>query len=157
MYKYRDARKEDFDTIASFPQNAREQFYMFPNGTYPVQGSQLYEVSLQRHLPTVLLKGSEIVGYSVFYGWEQEKCHLGNFVVAPSVRGQGAARFLLMTMLKRAKEELKVSELHLVCHNPNTAALLLYTSVGFVPYSVKKMKDGEGQQLAGISMKIDLR
>lgn len=158
MYRYRDAQKEDFDTIASFPQNAREQFYMFPNGTFPVQGPRLYETSLQRHLPTVLLNDDGlIVGYSVFYGWEkQQKCHLGNFVIAPSARGKGAARYLLNTMMRRAKDELNVQELHLVCHNPNTPALLLYTNVGFVPYGVKEMKDGEGNPIAGILMKIDL-
>lgn len=158
MFTYRDAQKEDFKTIAQFPQNEMEQFYMFPSGTYPVNSEQLYETSLQRHLPTVLLNESgNLIGYSVFYGWEKEQsCHLGNFVIAPTARGRGAARFLLMTMMERAKNELKVKELHLVCHNTNTPALLLYTSIGFVPYEVKKMKDGQGRPLVGIVMNIDL-
>jgi ribosomal protein S18 acetylase RimI-like enzyme len=58
-------------------------------------------------------------------------------IIDPEHRGKGAGRYLIDVMTERAKEELKVTELRLVCHNTNTRALVLYYKVGFKPFDIK--------------------
>lgn len=157
MYTCRDAKEEDFTVIAAFPENKTELFYMFPRGAFPLDPNHLLEVSRERFLPTVIESEGAVVGYSCFYGHEEgEKCWLGNFIIHPKSRGKGAATYLLETMMERAGEELRVRELHLVCHNPNTKALLLYTKLGFTPYGVRILKDQDDQPIAGITMMKEL-
>jgi RimJ/RimL family protein N-acetyltransferase len=157
MYEVREARREDFEHIAEFPKDRREAFFMYPKGSYPFSADQLYEVSLTRAIPTVILREDEVVGYANVYDWtEGESCWIGNVVVNPRHRGQGAGKFLIETMIKKAKEELKVKEINLVCHNVNTRALLLYHKIGFKPFGIKPIIDHENRDIAGILMRYSL-
>jgi len=74
----------------------------------------------------------------------------------PKFRGTGAGKFLIGVIQMRAKKELKAKELHLICHNTNTKALLLYRKLGFQPYGLKEMNGFDHRVIAGILMKIAL-
>jgi ribosomal protein S18 acetylase RimI-like enzyme len=155
MYESRGAKEEDFEMIARFPQDRKEAFYMYPRGSYPFSPDQLYEVSLTRAIPTVILKDDEIVGYANVYDWaEGESCWLGNVIINPIFRGKGAGKHLIEVLKNRAKEELNVEEVNLVCHNINTNALLFYNKLGFKPYDFKTILDYENNEIAGIVMKV---
>jgi ribosomal protein S18 acetylase RimI-like enzyme len=157
MFEYRDAKQEDFKMIARFPQDRKEAFFMYPRGTYPFRPDHLYEVALARVIPTVILMKDEVVGYGNGYDWiEGVSCWLGNVIINPNFRGQGAGKYLIEVLKKRAKEELKVKEIHLVCHNINTNALLFYNKLGFKAYDIKTMRDFNNHEIAGILMKIQV-
>lgn len=157
MYAYREAARDDFDVIAAFPQDRKEAFFMYPRGTYPLRADELYEASSTRVIPTVIHMNGEIVGYGNVYGWnEGENCSIGNVIINPNFRGQGAGKYLIEVLKKRAREELKVKEVNLVCHHINTTALLFYTKLGFKPYDIKAMRDHDQNEVAGIFMKIKL-
>ncbi|WP_442600705.1 GNAT family N-acetyltransferase [Paenibacillus sp. KN14-4R] len=157
MFSYRDSKKEDFDYISKFPQNKTELFYMFPKGLYPADPEQLYQTSQTRQLATVIEYEEEIVGYCNLYGLvEGEHCWLGNVIINPRFRGQGAGEYLVNLMLERARNELNVKELRLVCHNINTKALLLYYKIGFKPYDMKIISDPDNNQIAGIIMRMEV-
>lgn len=154
MFTSRRARREDFKIIASFPQSQDEQFYMFPRGTFPLDPVHLEEVAKERLHPTVILSGEEIAGYCNLYDVEADsRCWLGNVIINPDYRGRGAGKFLLDTMLTTVRDELHLPELHLICHNPNTAALKFYHKNGFIPYGLKEMVDYKEQPIIGILMK----
>lgn len=153
MFSYRNARKEDFHTIAQFPQNQMEYFYMFPKGVYPPDKDQLYAASLPRFLATVIECDQEIAGYCNVYDLvEQQHCWLGNVIIHPKYRGKGAGKYLITRMMERVKHELNVPELRLVCHNTNTTALLFYDKMGFKPFEIGRLNDPHQQELAGIRM-----
>ncbi|ACT01342.1 GCN5-related N-acetyltransferase [Paenibacillus sp. JDR-2] len=157
MLTFRDSTQEDFKRIAAFPANASEAFYMFPKGTFPINPEQLYEVSLTRRVPTVIEYNGEPAGYSNLYDVEEGNSGwLGNVIIGTQFRRIGAARFLIQTMLNRAKEELGLIELNLICHSPNTKALLMYNQFGFKPYDLKVLKNEEDIDIAGILMRITL-
>ncbi|QYR19636.1 GNAT family N-acetyltransferase [Paenibacillus sp. sptzw28] len=157
MYKYRNTNQDDFNIIATFPQNKVELFYMFPRGLFPVKPEQLYEVSMTRLLPTVIEYCDEIVGYSNLYDLVTgDHCWLGNVIINPRYRGKGAGKYLVNLMIERARKELEVQELRLVCHNTNTGALLLYNKIGFKPFEIKIMNDYGGNEIAGIKMKKEI-
>ena len=154
MYGSRDAKREDFERIAAFPGDRREAFFMYPKGSYPFSAEMLYEVASKRLIPTVVLRDGEIVAYANAYDLaEGESCWIGNVIVSPKHRGQGAGKFLVETMIRRARDELGVREVRLVCHNVNTGALLLYHKLGFRPFGLKTVTDHENREIAGILMK----
>lgn len=153
MFRYRNARKEDFQTIAQFPQNRMEYFYMFPKGAYPPDPDQLYEASLNRLLATVIECDQEIAGYCNVYDLvEQQLCWLGNVIIHPKYRGKGAGKYLITHMMARVRTELNVPELRLICHNTNTTALLFYDKLGFKPFDIVRLNDPDQQIIAGIKM-----
>lgn len=157
MLSYRNAERKDYAVIAAFPESREEAFYMFPRGLFPLTADQLEEAAGARFLPTVVEVDGEVAGYANFYEWEKgERCWLGNVILRSSLRGMGIGRFLIETMQTRARQELQVKELHLVCHNTNTRALLFYQKLGFRPYDIKPMTDHTRNEIAGIRMKVEL-
>ncbi len=158
MFRYRDAIRDDFAVIATFPRNRREAYYMYPRGNYPLTAEQLYEAAQQRTCCTVVLDAEgNIAAYANIYKWvEGEECWIGNVIVRPEYRGKGAGRFLIEVMKKRAREELNVNTMKLICHNTNTRALLFYAKLGFIPFEVRKQVDYDNHEIAQICMKTDL-
>jgi ribosomal protein S18 acetylase RimI-like enzyme len=157
MLRYRDAERNDFAEIARFPESREEAFYMYPRGLFPLTSDQLEEAAAVRHLPTVVEVDGQAAGYANFYDLEPgERCWVGNVILRPNLRGSGIGRFLLETMQQRARQELHVKELHLVCHNTNTRALLFYQKLGYRPYDIKPMTDYTLNAIAGIKMRMEL-
>ncbi|WP_376769506.1 GNAT family N-acetyltransferase [Paenibacillus plantarum] len=158
IFTCRSASNEDFQTISSFPRNAEELYYMSPLLQFPLTSEQLVESTKNRLKQTVVVdEKGQIRGYANIYGLEVDKhCWLGNVIVSPAARGTGAAETLIRTMIAKAKDELEVQELHLVCHNVNTRGLLFYTKLGFKPYLVEKKTNHTGQTIAGIRMKLSV-
>lgn len=157
MLGYRDVTHEDFTTIAAFPQNQEELFYMFPKGIYPITADELEEVASSRFSPTVITYDGEVAGYCNLYDVNVgQDCWLGNVIVHPEFRRKGIGVFLIETMKNRALMEHKAKELKLICHNTNTRALLFYYKLGFRPFDMKVMEDYKNNTIAGIKMSINL-
>lgn len=157
MYTSRPAQSGDYATICQFPQSEEELFFMFPSGQYPLQAAQLEENASKRWCPTVAVAGDELVGFANLYGYEEGKhCSLGNFIIAPSHRGRGAAAHLIQTMIDKARNELRAPRLLLVCHNNNPRALLFYHKLGFTPYGLKRMTNPRNETIVGIFMEMQL-
>ncbi|WP_166242669.1 GNAT family N-acetyltransferase [Paenibacillus turpanensis] len=152
MYTHRPVNCSDFEEIALFPQDARELFFMYPKGIYPLTPGQLEEAAKSRVNATVILSDKYIVGYSNLYDVTEEECWLGNVIIHPNYRSKGAGRYLVETMIHIARMELKIKHFRLVCHNINTKALLFYTKLGFKPFDLKIMQDQYGNELVGIKL-----
>lgn len=158
MFTYRSLEPDDYPVISEFPQNELELFSMFPSGKYPLTPEQIAESAKNRWYPTVVLHENKVIGYANFYGLEEKiKCFLGNVIVAPPYRGKGASTALINEMIRKAKEELKVGKLQLVCHNTNITGLLFYKKIGFKPFDLTPMKNHLGETIVGISMELELQ
>ncbi|EGL16858.1 MULTISPECIES: GNAT family N-acetyltransferase [unclassified Paenibacillus] len=157
-YQSRPLSPDDLDVICGLPQHAGELFYMYPKGAYPLTPEQIRETLKTRLCPTVITaEGGGIAAYANLYDCVREKeCWLGNVIVAPEYRGKGASSYLIRTMMDKAKRELDVPFLNLVCHNTNTPALLLYAKLGFCPFDVSEKSGPDGKRLAGIHMRASL-
>ena len=68
--------------------------------------------------------------------------------------GQQQQQALLLEMLRKAREELQVPKLKLVCHNTNLTALLFYNKLGFKPFDLRPMKNEAGETIVGIQMEL---
>jgi ribosomal protein S18 acetylase RimI-like enzyme len=147
---------QDFFEISSFPQDARELFFMYPKGTYPISADQLEKVASTRIKPTVILYEDKVVGYCNFVEITEDSSWLGNLIINPSYRGMGVGKYLIETMKEYARSELRVKYLRLICHNINTEALLFYTRLGFKPFDFNIQIDNEGKQIVGIKLEVKL-
>ncbi|WP_252090290.1 GNAT family N-acetyltransferase [Pseudomonas sp. MWU13-3659] len=150
----RPVQATDIPAICSFPQGPEELFYMFPKATYPLTPAQLSEAIAQRSGSTVVEADGAIVGFANFYKAEQGGiCALGNVVVAPAARGQGVARYLVQCMIGLAREQFAAREVWVSCFNHNTAGLLLYPQLGFVPFGIEERQTSDGARVALVQMR----
>ncbi|WP_060483102.1 GNAT family N-acetyltransferase [Pseudomonas sp. NBRC 111119] len=151
--QHRPVTPEDIPTLCTFPQNAQELFYMFPKAHYPLTEHQLSTAIAQRTECTVFEKNNRTVGFANFYKAEMHGvCCIGNVIVAPDARGQGVASYIVETMTALAFDRYQATAVHIACFNENTAGLLLYPKLGFLPFAVEERCSPEGHRVALIHM-----
>lgn len=154
LLTHRPVSAEDVLTICDFPQTPQELFFMFPKAQYPLTEAQLLASIAQRSDSTVVEGDNAVVGFANFYSFERDGvCSIGNVIVSPKARGKGVARFLVETMVGLAFERHRASEVQLSCFNENTAGLLLYPQLGFVPFGVEERVSQDGRRVALIHMR----
>ena len=153
IFQHRPVTATDIKTICSFPLNARELFYMFPKAQYPLTEAQLSDAMTQRFDSTIVEAGNNVVGFANFYRAETGGvCCIGNVIVAQQARGKGVATFIVETMTALAFERYDAKEVQISCFNENTAGLLLYPKLGFLPFAVEERTSLDGRRLALIHM-----
>ncbi|GLO13624.1 GNAT family N-acetyltransferase [Pseudomonas putida] len=151
---HRPVRPDDIPVICNFPQSPDELFYMFPKATYPLTPAQLSDAVAQRSGSTVVEGNGAILALANFYKAEHDGvCALGNVVVAPNARGLGVARYLVTTMIALARQQYAAREVWVSCFNHNTAGLLLYPQLGFVPFGIEERQGWDGTRVALVQMK----
>lgn len=151
---FRPVQPGDVATICTFVQSVDEAFFFFPKATFPVTCQQLSAAIAQRSDSSVVVEGDEVLGFANFYQWEQGgTCSLGNVLVSPKARGRGVARYLVAQMIEVARNRHQASEMKVSCFNHNTAGLLLYPTLGFVPFGIEERKDPAGKRVALVQMK----
>ncbi|MGE7992961.1 GNAT family N-acetyltransferase [Pseudomonas sp. NPDC089554] len=155
---HRPVRTSDIPTLCCFPQGPDELFYMFPKAIYPLTPAQMSEAIAQRSGSTVVEGNGVVLGFANFYKVEQGGvCALGNVVVAPPARGRGVASYLVRCMIDLAREQFAAREVWASCFNHNTAGLLLYPRLGFVPFGIEERQAPDGGRVALVQMKLALR
>ena len=144
-FTHRPLRDEDAPAICTFPKTDEELFYMFPRATPPLSPRQLLDMARVRHAPTVVLCGGELAAYANLIACEDGTCEVGNLVVAPNFRRRGAGEYLLRIMGEQARDLLGALRLRADCFSENTAALLFYETLGFVPVGLKPWQKLDGR------------
>lgn len=153
--KYRTATDEDIAAVCNFVNDPTELFYFFPKAEFPLTVPQLREVIAQRKDSTVFILNEVPIGFANIYNLEQGKCcSIGNVVISPEARGQGICRVLIDTMCSIAREKYQVSKITVSCFNKNTKGLLVYTALGFTPFSIEQRKDNAGNSVALIHLHL---
>lgn len=153
-YSCRNVQENDLTAICSFPLNGDELYFMFPKANFPLTLSQLEKAINNRTDSMVALQNEVVVGFANFYEVEPNKhCAIGNVIINPAYRRKGVATYLIGIMENIAHEKYKATETHLSCFNLNTAGLLLYTTLGYIPYEVELRQDKHELPIALIKMK----
>jgi ribosomal protein S18 acetylase RimI-like enzyme len=155
MLCHRPASEEDLAAICSFVQCEDELFYFFPKADYPLTLQQLQQAVAQRIDATVVEYAGKVVAFANFYLWEQGgRCAIGNVIVSPHARRAGVGRYLINSMAALAFAKYQAAEVTVSCFNHNTAALLLYPRLGFVPYAIEARQDKQGRNVALVHMRL---
>lgn len=159
MYIHRSLEDKDLKAISAFPKTEEELKYISPRFSYPLTPNQIVDLLKDRIEPTVILEQEtdKVIAYANIYGVDLENsiCWLGNVIVSPKYRGQGASKYLLNIMLEKAKHNLGVKTIRLACHNTNSRGLAFYSKNGFKPYDMK-MISIEDKRIISIHMSREL-
>ena len=127
---------------------------MFRDPAFPLRPEVLRNSIHEREASTVVLLNGAVAGFANFYDCKPgDRCSIGNVIVDPAQRGKGAARFLIEAMIGIAAEQYRAKTVSLVCFNRNVGGLLLYTKLGFAPYSVEERTNPDGARVAAIRMR----
>ncbi len=155
MLTCRPVEEADIPLVCRFPQSERELFFMHPKASYPLTCKQLKEAIDERRDSTVVLSDNRVSGFANFYVCEpHERCTIGNVVVAPEHRGNGVGKHLIETMIQLAFDKHKVKLVQIACFHENVTGLLLYSKLGFAPFSIEERQDRQGGRVALIHMKL---
>ena len=147
------ATEQHYGAIASLVTSPEELYLVCPHGQYPWDVAQLRAIAAKRHSLTVGLVDDSVVAFSNLYDLvPQQSAFIGNVVVAKKYRGQGMGKALIQQMVATCQTQYQAQP-HLSVFNGNTRALLLYTSLGFVPYAVEPKLDVQQARVALIHMK----
>jgi ribosomal protein S18 acetylase RimI-like enzyme len=154
-FSHRPVREEDLEMIVGFAVNEEELFYFYPKANFPLTAQQLRSSIDSRMDSTVVEMNGEVIGFANFYHWEDGgSCSIGNVVVNPHLRGRGAGRYLMKVMISLARSKYRAREIRVSCFNRNTSALLLYRSLGFLPFDVEDREDKQGNRVALVHMRL---
>ncbi|MGF9697887.1 GNAT family N-acetyltransferase [Paenibacillus sp. MABNR03] len=158
IYSYRSLKKEDLKEICTFPQSDEELFYVSPQFKYPLTPDQILKVLENRYEPTVVVdeESGQVIAYANLYEYKDDVCWLGNVIVSESFRGQGASKYLLETMVMKAKSIYRVSSLLLSCHNTNSSGLAFYHKHGFKPIDMRITKLDDQKRIITIQMELEI-
>jgi ribosomal protein S18 acetylase RimI-like enzyme len=77
-------------------------------------------------------------------------------IVSPHIRGKGAGRYLINTMINIAVAKYQVKNVLLSCFNQNINGLVLYHRMGFKPVSFEERVDKQGKPVLSIHMTYDV-
>ncbi|HLV18475.1 MAG TPA: GNAT family N-acetyltransferase [Pseudomonas sp.] len=155
MLTHRPVTEADLAVLCALPRTAEELFHCFPRASFPLTEDQLRAAIDQRAASTVVELDGRVVGFANFYQWaEGGTCAIGNVMVASEVRRRGVASYLMRTLCALAFDKYRASEVKVSCFNANTAGLLLYPRLGFVPYAIEERQDKSGERVALIHLRL---
>lgn len=153
-FSLRPVQSDDLAAICRWPETATELYYCFPKARYPLTVGQLSAAIAQRAESTVVCLSNRPVAFANFYRWELGGvCAIGNVMVDSSARRLGAASMLVEHLCRIAFDRYGASEVRVSCFNHNTAGLLLYPKLGFMPTSIEPREGLDGERLALIHMR----
>lgn len=154
MFSNRDLQFLDSENIVNFPQSEEELFYMFPKASYPLKPEVFVKESESRFYPTVAILNQTLAGYANFINLKKGVfCSIGNVIINPILRKRGVASYLVKTLETIAFKEINAKYVKISCFNDNTAGLLLYHKLGYVPFEAEVRQAYNGQQTVLIHMK----
>ena len=149
----RAATEQDYPAIVRLLSSKADLFRVYPKGQHPFTVDQLRALARCREALTVVAHQGEVLGFANLYKVKLgESAFIGNVIVAPQARGQGLGRLLVSYMAQQAICQFQVKDVRISVFNDNTAAILLYSALGFVPHAVERRQNPQGQLVALIHM-----
>lgn len=149
------ATTEHFQGISALVPTAEDLYRIFPNATFPLDKAQLTQLKAQRKELTVLMEGERVIAFANLYKVkENQSAFIGNVIVAKSHRGQGIGQAIILYMRDLCINKY-AAQVHLSVFSFNTEALLLYTKLGFKPYSIERRINLSQKYDALIHLKLD--
>jgi len=151
----RAVKKSDFADIANLIKDEREHLFVFPAAKFPMTVAQVEERASNKREFVYMAKENIMIGFANLY---DEKGHvfIGNLAIAPAHRGKGYAKKMIAHMIELAREKHQLQEIRISLVIDNKAALALYTSLGFEPYSLEVFKAANDTFVNFLHMKKSL-
>ncbi|MBT3045302.1 MAG: GNAT family N-acetyltransferase [Candidatus Thiodiazotropha sp. (ex Codakia orbicularis)] len=157
QYDITAADNTHFERIVELFTTPEELFLVFPSGTWPFDKAQLERLSRERRDFTVVLDTGRVIGFANLYtSIAGDRYFIGNLVISDAYRGKGIGRRLVRHMCDRIFDRY-ASTVYISVFTDNTPALLLYASLGFMPYDIERRTTPKGDSAALLHMRLDAR
>ncbi|MEW8657546.1 MAG: GNAT family N-acetyltransferase [Candidatus Thiodiazotropha endolucinida] len=157
QYDITAADNTHFGRIVELFTTPEELFLIFPSGSWPFDKAQLERLSRERRDFTVVLDNGQVIGFANLYtSIAGDRYFIGNVVISDTYRGQGIGRRLVRHMCDRIFDRY-ASTVYISVFTDNTPALLLYASLGFMPYDIEQRTTPNGDSVALLHMRLDTR
>lgn len=146
------ATPEHFEAVTHLFNSPEELYLVYPLATYPLDLEQMRALVEKRSDLTVCLDGTEVIGFANLYDVKPgSSAFIGNVVLSQKLRGKGLGKWLMQHMMDICIKKYQ-STPRLSVFSFNTAALLLYHNLGFIPFAMESRKYIDGSQVALIHM-----
>ena len=153
---FRPAVEADFPAICALVPSVDELFLVYPRGQFPLTVEQLRQLATTRHDLTVAVEDAQVIGFANLYDLiPSQSVYIGNVVVDRARRGHGHGRCLVNHMLDLAFGVHAVAEVRISVFCHNTPAVLLYDSLGFVPYAIERRQDPHGHIVPMLHLRLN--
>ncbi|MCP4321997.1 MAG: GNAT family N-acetyltransferase [Alteromonadales bacterium] len=130
--------EKHFDGISALVPTSEELYRIYPSATFPLDHVQLNKLMIERKDLTVSVDNEQVVAFANLYNVNNNvSAFIGNVVVANSHRGLGIGKSLMLYMAELCNYKYN-AKVHLSVFNFNTKAILLYSKLGYKPYSVEE-------------------
>ncbi|MBT3053249.1 MAG: GNAT family N-acetyltransferase [Candidatus Thiodiazotropha sp. (ex Codakia orbicularis)] len=157
QYDITAADNTHFERIVELFTTPEELFLVFPSGSWPFDKAQLERLSRERRDFTVVLDNGQVIGFANLYtSIAGDRYFIGNLVISDAYRGKGIGRRLVRHMCDRIFDRY-ASTVYISVFTDNTPALLLYASLGFMPYDIERRTTPKGDSAALLHMRLDAR
>ncbi|MCG8049369.1 MAG: GNAT family N-acetyltransferase [Candidatus Thiodiazotropha endolucinida] len=157
QYDITTADNTHFEGIVELFTTPEEFFLIYPSGTWPFDKAQLERLSRERRDFTVVLDTGRVIGFANLYtSIAGDRYFIGNVVISDTYRGQGIGRRLVRHMCDRIFDRY-ASTVYISVFTDNTPALLLYASLGFMPFNIERRTTPKGDSAALLHMRLDAR
>ncbi|MGR5065499.1 GNAT family N-acetyltransferase [Photobacterium sp. DNB22_13_2] len=154
--EFTNAVEAHFDEISQLVSSPEELYSVCPSGTYPWDREQIYSISQVRSELTVCIVDGQVAAFGNLYNIKpSQSAFIGNVVVSDNHKGKGIGRALVEHLGSKCLEIYQATPC-LSVFNYNTRALLLYTKLGFVPYSAEPRISNEGKDVILLHMHLKI-
>lgn len=153
MIDIRQARPDDFESIARLIISDEELFLVYPSGKFPFDALQVKELYEARKDFSVVTYHDSIIGFANLYDFLAGKyVFIGNVLISSTYRGKGYGKKLLQYMINLA-HGYDLEEVRLSVFADNAPALVLYTVFGFELYDIREQKNHLGEAVTLLHMR----
>ena len=151
---FRPTLEADYPDICALFSSPEEMQLIHPSGSFPMTVAQLQAIARVRTELTTVVLGDRPIGFANLYNFTPKKfAFIGNVVIHPLHRSSGLGKQLISYMIDRCFKTHGLPEVRISVLNYNSRALLLYRSLGFLPYEVEETSGLEGDRIAFIHLR----
>jgi ribosomal protein S18 acetylase RimI-like enzyme len=146
------ATRLHFSEIINLVSSPEELYLISPAAKYPWDMEQLEEIFRSRHNLTVAVVNDTVAAFADLYDViPGDTAFIGNVIVSDQFKGKGIGKALSHYMIKICVFEHNAVP-HISVFGNNSRALLLYSKIGFIPYTVEARKNLDDETVALIKM-----
>jgi ribosomal protein S18 acetylase RimI-like enzyme len=131
----RSLQPTDYEAIASWvPDSAACLRWAGPRLAFPFSAADLPALlTVSNGESYCFVEGAIPLGFGQHWVLTPGAVHLGRIILSPAVRGKGLGRVLCEQLAAKAIQSTHATSVTLRVYRDNTAAVALYTSLGFTP------------------------
>lgn len=158
QFTFRPLVEDDYAILPRLTANADEAARVFWEAQDPADSRSVRALLASRQDLTVAESRGRVVGVGALYEVEEgRQGYVGPVVVDPEFRGHGVGSMLMSRLLETAFRMHGLREVRARVLGDNEDGIVLFSELGFMPYSNEECPGPDGRERVVVQMRIDRR